>query len=113
MPKFVTERRRGERLSLTVGTSLTFRGLSLQGAATTVNVSDSGALLRFESAVDLEAGQRVICDFALPKKRAEAALVPCWAEGKVKWVDGTDVALEFTDILFGENEQRDSDEDAA
>ncbi len=113
MDSLPEDKRRGQRLPLTAGTSLMLRGLPLTNPGVTVNVSASGVLLRFKWPVDLKAGQTVICDFAPPEVARPELDIPDWAQAKVVRVEGNDVALEFISAWYQPGKSEELGEAAA
>ena len=95
------EKRKAERLPVAVGGSITLRGWPLINHAVTLNVSSTGALIRFEEPIELEVGDEVTCDFAVADGELRRGALPVWARGEVLRVEGTDVALRFVQTSFG------------
>jgi hypothetical protein len=95
------KKRKVERLPIAVGGSITLRGWPLIHHAVTLNVSPSGALIRFEEPIELEVGDMVTCDFAVADGELRRRALPIWARGEVLRVEGTDVALRLVDTSFG------------
>jgi hypothetical protein len=88
-----SERRKEPRFRVDAGASFEVNKNGQILRATTLDMSGSGVLLRFDGAVQLAPGDEVTCDFKLSSDADNS--LPHWGIGTVVRVDGRSVAIEL------------------
>lgn len=93
MDKEQSDKRREVRYLIEAGATVELNKNGQIAHATTLNVSGSGTLLRFDEPVQLAVGDEVTCDFKVSYEANQP--LPYWGIGNVARVDGCCVAIEF------------------
>jgi hypothetical protein len=88
-----SEKRKEVRYMVEAGATVELNRNGKIACATTLNMSGSGVLLRFDEPVQLAVGDEVICDFKVSHE-AERPL-PYWGVGNVCRVEGCCVAIKL------------------
>ena len=93
-----SNRRREPRFEIGAPAKLQREGSSEVFSAITINVSTSGVLLQMTSPCDFKAGEKLICEIALPDDVDKT--FASWGFGRVIRVDQSQTAIELTAGVF-------------
>jgi hypothetical protein len=93
MERDFSDRRREPRFPIVAGASVQVRGRNGLAAATTIDVSGGGVLLRYSGNDPLAVGDDVTCEFRLPQDSGEP--LPYWGVGSIVRVSDDLVAVEL------------------